>query len=140
MARGKDFDGDGFEFEDEQFEIREESPEVPEDVLDFLEVMLEAQGVEISISFNGDRIRWNAKSPRVNELLKNAVKGEEKNHIESCLEIGDAVLSYASVQTSEKTLEKYFGGVTNELAQKVRGLDALRIKVEKAYRKHSKHN
>jgi hypothetical protein len=36
------------------------------------------------------------------------------------------------VQTSEETLEKYFGTVRIELTQKVQGLEALRVKVDKA--------
>lgn len=132
MVRGKDIDGGSSEFEEELFELQEEAPRFPEDVFEFPDEMLETQGVEISIKIDGELTEWNVQSQRVIEILRNTSRQRETKYLENCFEIGDAVLRHASVQTSEETLEKYFGSVRNELTQKLQGLEALRVKVDKA--------
>jgi hypothetical protein len=47
-----------------------------------------------------------------------------------CILVGDTVLSYASIQTSEKTLEKYFGEIMKNLQSKADSIGELNKKIE----------
>jgi len=86
--------------------------------------------VEITLKIGEEEKHWKVQNPKVDEILKRIPTDKISEYLEMYILIGDTVLNYASIQTSEETIEKYFGGLIKELTDKVKEIAELREKVE----------
>jgi len=86
--------------------------------------------IEIIIKINGREIKWIVENPNVKSILEKLPKEKLPEYIEMYILVGDTVLSYASIQTSEKTLEKYFGEIMKNLQSKADSIGELNKKIE----------
>jgi len=64
--------------------------------------------IEILLKIDGEEKRWAIQNPRVEDILRRIPLNKLPEYVEMYILIGDTVINYASIQTSEETLEKYF--------------------------------
>ena len=87
--------------------------------------------VEITIKIEKEERSWYVENPKVVEILKRIPLSKIPEYLEMYILLGDTVLKYASIQTSEEAIEKYFGGLMKGLTEKVEEITELRVKLEK---------
>lgn len=87
--------------------------------------------VKIKIDLKGEIKSCEIQNSRVEEILEKIPKGKLCDYFEMYILIGDTVINYASLQTSEETLEKYFGNVMNDLKRRIEEIATLKETVEK---------
>lgn len=85
----------------------------------------------IIIKINGKEFYCNIENPKVIDILQKIPENKIRDYIEMYILIGDTVLNYATIQTNEETLQKYFGDIVQKLSENVTDIDKLREKVEK---------
>jgi len=91
----------------------------------------EQNNTAIIIRINGKEFYCNIENPKVIGILQKIPENKIRDYIEMYILIGDTVLNYATIQTSEETLQKYFGDIVQKLSENVGEIDKLREKVEK---------
>jgi len=91
----------------------------------------EQNNTAIIIRINGKELYCNIENPKVIDILQKIPENKIRDYIEMYILIGDTVLSYATIQTSEETLQKYFGDIVQKLSENVGEIDKLREKIEK---------
>lgn len=87
--------------------------------------------VEIILKINGEEKRWKIQNPKVEDILRRIPANKIPEYVEMYILVGDTVLNYATIQTSEETLERYFGNVIQGLTEQVDEIARLKEKVEK---------
>ncbi len=87
--------------------------------------------IEIIIKINEKEIRWNVENSNVKNVLEKLPENKIPEYVEMYILIGDTVLNYASIQTSEETLQKYFGDIIQSLTESVSSIMELKEKVDK---------
>jgi predicted nuclease with TOPRIM domain len=91
----------------------------------------EQNNTTIIIRIDGKEFYCNIENPKVIDILQKIPENKIRDYIEMYILIGDTVLSYATIQTSEETLQKYFGDIVEKLSKNVADIDKLREKVER---------
>jgi hypothetical protein len=87
--------------------------------------------IEIIIKINGREIKWIVENLNVKSILEKLPKEKLPEYIEMYILVGDTVLSYASIQTSEETLQKYFGDIVKNLTENANSIAELRNRIDK---------
>jgi len=87
--------------------------------------------VEIALKINGEEKQWKIQNPKVEDILRRIPVNKIPEYVEMYILIGDTVLNYATIQTSEETLERYFEDVIQGLTEQVDEIAKLKEKVEK---------
>jgi len=86
----------------------------------------------INISINGDvDCNWCIQNPKVEDIIKSVQKENIPDILEKYILLGNIVMEFASVQTSEETIQKYFGGLSKELTEKVQDIAKIKDSLEK---------
>ena len=75
--------------------------------------------VEIALKINGKEKQWKIQNPKVEDILRRIPVNKIPEYVEMYILVGDTVLNYAMIQTSEETLERYFGNVIQGLTEQV---------------------
>jgi len=87
--------------------------------------------IEIALKINGEEKQWKIQNPKVEDILRRIPVNKIPEYVEMYILIGDTVLNYATIQTSEETLERYFEDVIQGLTEQVDEIAKLKEKVEK---------
>ncbi|MEN3061521.1 MAG: restriction endonuclease [Candidatus Methanosuratincola petrocarbonis] len=91
----------------------------------------EVHQTKFTISYMDKEKTWTVEKKEVNEILQKVPLEKIPNYIEMCILVGDIVINYASIQTSEECIEKYFGSISQEFRDKVKEISELKAEVEK---------
>ena len=86
--------------------------------------------ISMNIMINGEVKSWEVINPRVKEILAGINIEKLPERIELLLSVGDMVVGYASLQTSEETIHKYFGTIEQNLSQRTKDFEELGKKIE----------
>jgi len=87
--------------------------------------------IEIILKIDEEEKRWEIQNPKVEDILRKIPVNKIPEYVEMYILVGDTVLNYATIQTSEETLERYFGNIIQGLTEQVNEIAKLKEKVEK---------
>jgi hypothetical protein len=85
----------------------------------------------LSIRIKDDVKTWAVQNKNVIQVLQKRPLETMPEYLENCILVGDIVINYASIQTSEECIKRYFGGISDDMKVKVEELGELKKTVEK---------